>query len=287
MLRRFLLGRAPAALSRGSVAPLLSSRFLCTSKPWDAASAVHGTPEKPGFEQDKSYEQFAKEKNHRGGPSARQFRSVMGTEGRGGRASSGYNRPSGGVAALSGQERADLMQFQVYVHQRLAELSKRLPPKHGTREQAELAFLEEEVVMDQLPRKKRRIRDPLADVPIPDLKHTNLPLLNRFVSEAGAVLPRRLTGVAPLKQRRLTRAIKRAQVLALMPKTWKLPRYRHSSYADQNSLPERPPPPRSDDDEFRDPPDIRFPNQWEKKGAVLDRDLSSLVRSSLKLPPRE
>ena len=53
------------------------------------------------------------------------------------------------------------------------------------------------------------------------------------MSESGAILPKRLTGVKPRKQRKLTRAIKRSHVLALLPKTWKLPRYRHASYADQ------------------------------------------------------
>ena len=193
------------------------------------------------------------------------------------------------MSALSGSERANLMQFQVYVHQRLSELSQRMPPRRSTREQAELAFLEEEVVMDNLPSKKRRIRDPLRDVAETDIKHTNLNLLSRLVSDAGSILPKKLTGVTPRKQRKLANSIKRAQILALMPKTWKLPRYRHATYADQYSLPYRPPPPRSDDDEFRDPPDIRFPNQWEKqsRGAAFQRDLSKVLRSSLNLPPRD
>lgn len=76
------------------------------------------------------------------------------------------------------------------------------------------------------------------------------------------------------------------QVLALMPRTWKLPRYRHASYADQYSLPERPLPARSEDDEFRDPPDIRFPNQWENTRSALDIDLARLVRASPGMAPR-
>ena len=72
----------------------------------------------------------------------------------------------------------------------------------------------------------------------------------------------------------------------LMPKTWKLPRYRHASYADQYSRPERLPPSRAEDDEFRDPPDIRFPNQWERKTRADDLDLTKIVRSSPGLPPR-
>ena len=180
------------------------------------------------------------------------------------------------------------MQFQVYVHQRLTELSKRMPRRPSTREQAELAFLEEEVVSDHMPTKKRRIRDPLRDVPLQDIKYSNLNLLSRFVSESGSILPSKLTGVTSKKQRKLAKEIKKSVILALMPKTWKLPHYRHASYADQFSMPEKPPPPRADDDEFRDPPDIRFPNQWEKtRGSGIDRDLSKLMRRSLGLEPRK
>ena len=107
-------------------------------------------------------------------------------------------------------------------------------------------------------------RDPLREVPATDIQHTNLSLLSRFVSDAGAILPRKLTGVKRKKQRLLTKALKRAHILALLPRTWKHPRYRHVSYADQYSKAERIPPPRMDDD-FRDPPDIRFPNRWEPK----------------------
>ena len=187
-------------------------------------------------------------------------------------------------AALDPRAKADLVQFQVYVRQRLAELATRMPPRKSTRETAELAFLEEEVVLDHMPRAKRRLRDPLRDVPETQIAATNLPLLSRFVSEAGAILPRRLTGVSQRKQRKLTKAIKRAHQLALMPKTWKLPRYRHASYADQYSQPDKSPYV-SPDPAFRDPPDIRFPNQWEKKRDAYSHDFSRLVRSGSGLAP--
>lgn len=48
------------------------------------------------------------------------------------------------------------------------------------------------------------------------------------VSDNGTILPRKLTGVQLKKQKRIARAIKRAQQLALMPKIWKLPQYRHA-----------------------------------------------------------
>jgi len=177
---------------------------------------------------------------------------------------------------LTPAARADLLQFQVYVRQRLGELNQRMPPRMPLRERAELAFLEEEVIQDHMNRRRRQLRDPLKDVPLHDIRHTNLNLLSRFVSEAGAILPRKLTGVKPRKQRRIARMLKRSQQLALLPKTWKHPKFRHATYADQISQPERNPQVR-EDDEFRDPPDIRFPNQWEKKRPQFEYDLSFLV----------
>ncbi|MEM8484792.1 MAG: 30S ribosomal protein S18 [Bacteroidota bacterium] len=48
-----------------------------------------------------------------------------------------------------------------------------------------------------------------------DYKDTDL--LLRFVNEQGKILPRRITGVTAKQQRQLTRAIKRARHLALIP----------------------------------------------------------------------
>ena len=253
---------------------------MCSSPPrkWDATSAVHGTPDvaEKGFSADedaaaakpkKAWEQRQSE------PRVRGFGARSGP----------------GSTALSGNERADLMRFQAYVHRRLGELSKRMPPRPATRELAELAFLEEEVVTDNMPAQKRQIRDPLRDVPLRDIRHTNLNLLSRFVSDAGSILPSKLTGTSTQKQKHLTKAIKRSQILALMPKTWKLPQFRHASYADQFSLPAQPPRARGEDDEFRDPPDIRFPNRWDKKPATtsaLDKTLSAFVRERFNLPDK-
>ena len=39
----------------------------------------------------------------------------------------------------------------------------------------------------------------------------------RFVSERGKILPRRVTGTSAKNQRKVTTAIKRARVMALMP----------------------------------------------------------------------
>jgi small subunit ribosomal protein S18 len=48
-----------------------------------------------------------------------------------------------------------------------------------------------------------------------DYKDTEL--LSRFVSERGKILPRRVTGTSAKNQRKVTTAIKRARVMALMP----------------------------------------------------------------------
>lgn len=41
--------------------------------------------------------------------------------------------------------------------------------------------------------------------------------LRRFLSDRGKVLPRRITGNCARHQRQLTRAIKRARIMALLP----------------------------------------------------------------------
>ena len=48
-----------------------------------------------------------------------------------------------------------------------------------------------------------------------DYKDTNL--LDRFISERGKILPRRVTGTSAKNQRKLTIAIKRARIMGLLP----------------------------------------------------------------------
>jgi small subunit ribosomal protein S18 len=47
--------------------------------------------------------------------------------------------------------------------------------------------------------------------------YKDVELLKRFLNEQGKMLPRRITGVSARFQRQLTRAIKRARHLALLP----------------------------------------------------------------------
>ena len=49
------------------------------------------------------------------------------------------------------------------------------------------------------------------------ISYRDVKLLQQFVAERGKIVPRRLTGVCTTHQRRLTRAIKQARNIALLP----------------------------------------------------------------------
>ncbi len=67
--------------------------------------------------------------------------------------------------------------------------------------------------------KRRKKLDPFLENPelVIDYKHPRI--LSRFMSERGRILPRRMTGLTSQNQRKVTRAIRRAQQLALLPIT--------------------------------------------------------------------
>ena len=50
-----------------------------------------------------------------------------------------------------------------------------------------------------------------------DFKDSNL--LKHFITERGKILPRRVTGTCAKHQRRLTNAVKKARIMALIPFT--------------------------------------------------------------------
>ena len=52
------------------------------------------------------------------------------------------------------------------------------------------------------------------DAPIVDYK--NIKLLKKYLSETGRILPSRITSVSLKKQKELSRAVKRARLLALL-----------------------------------------------------------------------
>ncbi|PZO56054.1 MAG: 30S ribosomal protein S18 [Phormidesmis priestleyi] len=53
----------------------------------------------------------------------------------------------------------------------------------------------------------------------PDEKidYKDVDLLRKYVTERGKILPRRITGLTSKQQRDLTKAIKRARIVALLP----------------------------------------------------------------------
>jgi small subunit ribosomal protein S18 len=49
------------------------------------------------------------------------------------------------------------------------------------------------------------------------IDYKDVELLRKFVTERGKILPRRITGLTAKQQRDLTKAIKQARILALLP----------------------------------------------------------------------
>jgi small subunit ribosomal protein S18 len=64
---------------------------------------------------------------------------------------------------------------------------------------------------------RRKRSCPLTGSKAPEIDYKDVKLLSRYVSERGKILPSRITAVSAKKQRALSRAIKRARNLALMP----------------------------------------------------------------------
>ncbi|HLV10688.1 MAG TPA: 30S ribosomal protein S18 [Halanaerobiales bacterium] len=50
-----------------------------------------------------------------------------------------------------------------------------------------------------------------------DINYKDLRTLQRFVNERGKIIPRRITGTCAKHQRAITREIKRARAIALLP----------------------------------------------------------------------
>ena len=57
---------------------------------------------------------------------------------------------------------------------------------------------------------------PLSGKEAPTIDYKNIKLLKRYISESGRILPSRITSVSEKKQKKLTREIKRARLLALL-----------------------------------------------------------------------
>ena len=60
----------------------------------------------------------------------------------------------------------------------------------------------------------------MKSVKLPNkFNHTNLDVLKQFITETGKIIPARVTGVSASNQRKLTKSIKIARFLALLPYT--------------------------------------------------------------------
>lgn len=52
-----------------------------------------------------------------------------------------------------------------------------------------------------------------------EIDYKDVDTLKKFVTERGKILPKRITGTCAMHQREVTRAIKRARIVALLPYT--------------------------------------------------------------------
>ncbi|HEY4399305.1 MAG TPA: 30S ribosomal protein S18 [Lactobacillaceae bacterium] len=66
------------------------------------------------------------------------------------------------------------------------------------------------------PRRRRKV-DFIAANHIEYVDYKDTDLLERFISERGKILPRRVTGTSAKNQRKVTTAIKRARIMGLLP----------------------------------------------------------------------
>ena len=63
----------------------------------------------------------------------------------------------------------------------------------------------------------RRMTCKRFDLPLEKVSYLNPEVLAKFTSETGKILPRRVTGVSAKMHRRITREIKRARSVNLLP----------------------------------------------------------------------
>jgi small subunit ribosomal protein S18 len=61
----------------------------------------------------------------------------------------------------------------------------------------------------------RRRNSPLKVNDVIDYK--DIDLLSKFLNEQGKILPRRITGLTTKQQTKITKAVKRARILSLLP----------------------------------------------------------------------
>jgi small subunit ribosomal protein S18 len=64
---------------------------------------------------------------------------------------------------------------------------------------------------------RRKKSCPFSSKNAPQIDYKDVKLLSRYISERGKITPSRITAVSAKKQRELSKAIKRARNLALLP----------------------------------------------------------------------
>ena len=64
---------------------------------------------------------------------------------------------------------------------------------------------------------KKRKRCYFCSKGIKEVDYKDVDVLKKFITERGRILPRRITGACAYHQRQLTKAIKRARYMALLP----------------------------------------------------------------------
>ncbi len=66
-------------------------------------------------------------------------------------------------------------------------------------------------------RHNRRMPRRRLDIPVEKMTYRNPELLAKFTTETGKILPRRVTGLAAWMHRKITKEIKRARAVNLLP----------------------------------------------------------------------
>jgi small subunit ribosomal protein S18 len=64
---------------------------------------------------------------------------------------------------------------------------------------------------------RRKKACPFSEPGAPKIDYKDTKMLERYLSERGRIIPRRITAVSAKHQRELAKAIKRARYLALLP----------------------------------------------------------------------
>ena len=78
-------------------------------------------------------------------------------------------------------------------------------------------LIKKDLKTDKRPYNFKKKSCPLSSAGAPKVDYKNINLLKKFISDKGKILPSRITSVSTKKQRELSKAVKRARFLALLP----------------------------------------------------------------------